>query len=202
MPKQPVSRNHREKVLNGALICLREKGYARTTARDIAEASGASLGSIGYHFGGVDALLDAAMAECLDVWTKRVQDAVSAAVAEGPRAQLEAALVALIDSFEELRPMVISCVEAFPRAVRSAELRERLAAGYAEARRAGNAMTADAMAEIGITPPPGAQAIPSVIIAICDGLMLQWLVDPENTPNAHEVLEALTLLAPFLLPPS
>jgi AcrR family transcriptional regulator len=146
----------------------------------------------------MEGLLDAALGQCFEVWAARVQAAVSASSGDGPRAQLESALVALIDSFEELRPLVISCVEAFPPAVRSAALRERLAAGYAEARRARNAMTADACAELGIEPPAGSEAIPSVIIALCEGLMLQWIVDPQSTPSAHEVLDALTLLAPFL----
>lgn len=30
--------------------------------------------------------------------------------------------------------------------------------------------------------------------------MLQWIVDPQSTPGAHQVLDALTLLAPFLTP--
>lgn len=59
-------------------------------------------------------------------------------------------------------------------------------------------MTADACAELGIEPPAGSEAIPSVIIALCEGLMLQWIVDPQSTPGAHQVLDALTLLAPFL----
>ena len=33
---------HREDLLAGAVRCLREKGYGRTTARDIVAASGAS----------------------------------------------------------------------------------------------------------------------------------------------------------------
>ncbi|WP_331770458.1 TetR/AcrR family transcriptional regulator (plasmid) [Embleya sp. NBC_00888] len=201
MPKSPLSRSHRERVLAGAVRCLREKGYAHTTARDIAQASGTSLGSIGYHFGGVDALLEEAVGQCFEVWTRRVRDAVSAVVADGPRAQPAAALVALIDSFEELRPMAVACVESFAPAMRSAALRERLAAGYADARRAGHAMTDRAFADSGVEPPAGAEAIPALLIAICDGLMLQWLVDPEHTPDAHGILDALTVLAPVLAPP-
>ena len=39
---------HREDLLEGAKRCLYEKGYARTTARDIVAASGTNLASIGY----------------------------------------------------------------------------------------------------------------------------------------------------------
>ena len=52
---------HREDLLVGAVACLREKGYARTTARDIVAASGTNLASIGYHYGSVTALLNAAV---------------------------------------------------------------------------------------------------------------------------------------------
>src|SRR5687767_6688051 len=53
--------SHREDLIEGAIKCLRTKGYARTTARDIAAASGAGLASIGYHFGSKDALLAKAL---------------------------------------------------------------------------------------------------------------------------------------------
>ena len=51
----------RERLLQGASRCLQEKGYAETTARDIAAASGANLRSIGYHFGSTKSLLLAAI---------------------------------------------------------------------------------------------------------------------------------------------
>ena len=50
---------HREDLLEGAKRCLLEKGYGRTTARDLVQASGTNLASIGYHYGSKDALLRA-----------------------------------------------------------------------------------------------------------------------------------------------
>src|ERR1700729_1697120 len=52
---------NREDLIAGAKRCLIEKGYSRTTARDIAAASGVSLAAIGYHFGTKEALLTAAL---------------------------------------------------------------------------------------------------------------------------------------------
>ena len=49
--------NNREALLVAAKQCLLEKGYARTTARDIASAAKVSLAAIGYHFSSKDALL-------------------------------------------------------------------------------------------------------------------------------------------------
>jgi AcrR family transcriptional regulator len=194
----PARRNNRQKLLDGALASVREKGYAHTTARDVATASGANLASIGYHFGGMDALLEEVLGQCFDTWTERVTTAVASSASEGPRVQLESALSALVDSFEELRPLVVACVEAFPPAIRSTVLRERLAAGYARGRDAGNQLVTQAFADLGLDAPAELAAVPSVIIALCDGLMLQWLVDPASIPSAAQTIDALAALAPLL----
>lgn len=197
---RPARRNNRQKLLDGALESVRDKGYAHTTARDVARASGANLASIGYHFGGMDALLEEVLGQCFDTWTARVEAAVAGSAGEAPRVQLESALSAVIDGFGELRPLVVACVEAFPPAIRSTVLRERLAAGYARGREAGNQMLTRAFTEQGLEVPAELAALPSVITALCDGLMLQWLVDPASTPSAAETMDALAVLAPLLAP--
>jgi AcrR family transcriptional regulator len=199
VPRKQPADGHRERLLAGAVICLREKGYAHTTARDLVAASGTNLASIGYHFGGKDALLDEALAACFRAWTAQVEHAVFTSPTGGPRERLETALRAMIDAFEQQRPVIISCVEALPPAIRSAVLRDKLATAYAETRRAGADMIVRACADLGVPPPPAPEIIASVLVAICDGLMLQWLLDPDATPDARQVLDALTALAPFLL---
>src|ERR671932_2330793 len=74
---QLVAMGHRELLLKGAVACLRERGYARTTARDIVAASGTNLGSIGYHYGSTQALMNAAMLSAIEEWG----DAIGAALA-------------------------------------------------------------------------------------------------------------------------
>lgn len=200
MTPDPARRNNRQKLLDGALEAVREKGYAHTTARDVAAAAGANLASIGYHFGGMDALLEEVLGQCFDTWTERVRTAVETSTGEAPRIQLESALSAVVDSFEEFRPLVIACVEAFPPAIRSTVLRERLATGYARGREAGNQMLTQAFTMQTLEMPAALAGLPSVIIALCDGLMLQWLADPASTPSAAQVLDALAGLAPLLEP--
>ncbi|HEV2370772.1 MAG TPA: TetR/AcrR family transcriptional regulator [Streptosporangiaceae bacterium] len=194
---RPAS-SHRDRLLAGALTCLREKGYAHTTARDLVAASGTNLHSIGYHFGSKEALLDEALGECFRLWTTRVEEAAFGTPARSPREQLHAALAALIDSFDELRPQVLACVEAIAPAARSETLRAKLAASYAEARQAAAAMVTRACTDLGITPPEETAALTSLLIAIGDGLMLQWLADPAATPDARQTINALAMLTPFL----
>ncbi|MGC4937014.1 TetR/AcrR family transcriptional regulator [Kribbella sp. DT2] len=69
---------NREALIEGAKTCLREKGYTRTTARDIATAAGVSLAAIGYHFGSKDALLNEAMRQALGEWGDELARTMSA----------------------------------------------------------------------------------------------------------------------------
>ena len=95
--------SHRDQLIKGAIKCLQTKGYAHTTARDIASASGANLASIGYHFGSKEALLNEAITRTCDEWTTRLGQAAFAGDSESPLAQMGASWVAMLSSFEELK---------------------------------------------------------------------------------------------------
>lgn len=186
---------HRERLLDGAMRCLREKGYARSTARDLVAASGTNLASIGYHFGSKDALLDQAIARGFDQWAEEVEGAMFAAPDASAAERFAISLEAMIGRFDELRPYLVAFVEALPRALRSPELRETLAAAYGRCREAGARMVSSALAgervEISDTQ---ARNLASVGMAICDGIMIQWLLDPDATPGAAQVVESLGLV--------
>src|SRR5689334_5739917 len=108
--------SNRENLLEGAIECLRTKGYSRTTARDIASAANASLASIGYHFGSKEALLNEAITRTCDEWTARLGQAAFAGEHESPLGQMAASWVAMLDSFEELRPVLVGFIEAVGQA--------------------------------------------------------------------------------------
>ena len=67
---------NREALLTAAKQCLLEKGYNRTTARDIASAAGVSLAAIGYHFSSKDALLTEALLLAFGEWDQDLQQAL------------------------------------------------------------------------------------------------------------------------------
>src|SRR5215472_3439456 len=92
---------NREDLLAGAKRCLIEKGYARTTARDIASASGVSLAAIGYHFGSKDALMNQAVYESIGDWAEEVERALAAegALDAEPLRRFESIMGRTIESF-------------------------------------------------------------------------------------------------------
>jgi len=190
----PIDSSSKDKLLRGALTCMAEKGFAATSSRDIARAAGANVASINYHFGSKEALVNEALGQCFGMWNQRVEEAFDAAAGLGPSDQLRAILRAAIDSFADLRSSVHACVESYAPALRSEELRERLAAGYAAVRESGVSVATRHMDDVGIAVPNNLAAITSVLMAVCDGLMLQWIADPQATPDADETLDALVAL--------
>src|SRR5256885_16150481 len=114
---------HREDLLTAARSCLEEKGYARTTARDLVAASQTNLASIGYHFGSKEALLNEAIAESFGEWTARMDRLALADEGAEPVERFLTSMRAVMDSFDEIRPFFVACVEALAHAERNDELR-------------------------------------------------------------------------------
>lgn len=185
---------NREKLLRAAIECLRDKGYANTTARDLVAASGANLASIGYHFGSKEALLNEAVAETARVWARSIEEEAFSGPTGPPAEHLRRVLAASVDRFGELEPYLRSFVEAFPPAVRSHELRSEMAAAYDDVRAAGAAMLERAADHAGLEPAD-ARTLSSLVIALTDGLILQWLLDPAAVPNSAEIVAALERVA-------
>jgi AcrR family transcriptional regulator len=183
--------SNREQLLEGARHCLQTKGYARTTARDIAAASGANLASIGYHFGSKEDLLNEAVARAGEEWAERIGEASLGTPDAAPLERIARSWQAMIGSFEEERPLLVAFVEAMAQAERSDELRARMAEMYSKLRDAVGDMVRNGLGNdaeaIGADP----RVVASFLIAVCDGLVLQWLVDPNDTPTAEQLTTSL-----------
>jgi AcrR family transcriptional regulator len=180
---------HREDLLAGARRCLEERGYARTTARDLVAASGTNLASIGYHFGSKEALLNEAIAAVFEEWAERVRDlAVAAEPGDDPAALLAASWNAMLTSFAEYRGLAVAFVEALAQVERQPDLRAQLAQAYADGRRQVAEMVTLLVAGL---PADRAQALASFQIALCDGLLVQWLLDPAAIPTGGDIAGAL-----------
>ncbi|QLQ37282.1 TetR/AcrR family transcriptional regulator [Micromonospora robiginosa] len=190
---------NREDLLAGAKRCLMEKGYAATTARDVAASAGTSLAAIGYHFRTTRALLDEALVEAMAEWGEELERALAhdAGPDVTPERRFELAWERIIESYARLRPLWAVQFELIARMDRHPELREAFAAANRQARLG--------LAEVFHRLDPAADEATALTLgtfhqALLGGVAAQWLVDPAAAPSAGELIRALRIVARELGP--
>jgi len=181
---------HREALLAAARELLREKGFARTTARDLVAVSNTNLASIGYHYGSKEKLLYTAMEAEFAEWIEHVGGLAMRTEGASAIERLAFAWATVRDTFPEHRALLVAYLEAAAQAERSAEMRTQLARHIAAARRRIAELVLATMPSQ--VTPEQASALASFLIAVCDGLALQWLFDPDAVPSGEGLASALT----------
>jgi AcrR family transcriptional regulator len=190
--------SHKEDLLAGAVACLREKGYAHTTARDIVAASGTNLASIGYHYGSTKALLNAAVLNALDDLGAQMAQAIGADAADGGTTleRFERFWTRIFDSFRTSRQVWLATFDIFTVAQRDPQVRAAVADGIEDAR------TFWAQALYGIDPADQrqARAVGSLHQALVSGVLVQWLIDPDRAPPPTDLAAAMATIAAQVTP--
>ncbi len=178
-------------LLKAAKQLIRERGYAGTSVRDLATASGTNLAAVNYHFGSRESLLNQAVVESFGEWADSIgqlsgrMGSVDPAQA-GPLEHMAAQARTLVDGFPERMSVFVMFLEALLQAQRSPVLLSRLAAHYAEQRRrAIDEMLAGAHGDM--PSLRRLEVFASFLLAIADGLMMQMLLDPEAVPSGEEL---------------
>jgi AcrR family transcriptional regulator len=123
----------RQGILEAAARIFRRDGYAAARLTDIAAEVGMKAGSLYYHFGSREALVEEVMA----VGTRRTHQAVKEALAALPRessalARLEAAIrrhLVMVLAQEDIASATIKLIWQAPQAVRHTVLVEQRAYG-------------------------------------------------------------------------
>lgn len=180
---------NREDLLAGAKKCLYEKGYARTTARDIATAAGVSLAAIGYHYRTKEALLNAAVQQALEEWGTDLQAILEASAGLPVEERFEVAWDRVIRSFEANRPLWSIQFELVglgdPATLE----------GFAAVNRHARLALVGLFGDFGHADEHSRLLLGALYQALLGGVAMQWLVDPAGTPSGASLREALGLLA-------
>ncbi|WP_330331809.1 TetR/AcrR family transcriptional regulator [Streptomyces sp. NBC_00536] len=187
---------HREDLLEGAKKCLVEKGFGRTTARDIVNASGANLASIGYHYGSKDALLAQAFIALAEEWG----DAFSPDVTGdgGSLDRFRSVWEGILSQQERFAPMWAASMEVALSRDRMPELRAMLAASEGEGR-SGLISLFTGIPEEDLSADD-LRTLGALYQAMLTGVMLQWQFDPATAATAADLTEGLRRLATALTP--
>jgi AcrR family transcriptional regulator len=178
------TRARRAEITRAALLSFAEHGYERASLRDIAARVGTTHGGLLHHFSSKEELLLAALADFDE--NERGRAAAAREDSTGGPAVVRMLLEASLDDPEYLRAwMTISVAAADPRHPAHEYFAGRLARARAQFR---------------VDPREGVefdrQTRATLLIAMLDGLRLQWLINPET--NIADPLDQFTT---WLLPP-
>jgi len=208
---------HREDLLAGAVRCLREKGYAHTTARDIVAASGTNLASIGYHYGSTKALLNAAVLAAMDEFGEEMTRAIGepdrgpsasepgasepgalepGALEQSALERFERFWTRVIDSFQASSQVWLATFDIFTVAQRDPEVRAAVAEGLEDGRK----LWARLLYGVDDADEEKTRAIGSLHQALVSGVLVQWLIDPGRAPSPAELALGLQAIAEQVAP--
>ena len=198
---------HREDLLTGAVQCLREKGYAHTTARDIVAASGTNLASIGYHYGSTKALLNAAVLAAMDEFGEEMARAIGepdpgpgalepGALEQSALERFERFWTRVIDSFQANSQVWLATFDIFTVAQRDPEVRAAVAEGLEDGRK----LWARLLYGVDDADEKKTRAIGSLHQALVSGVLVQWLIDPGRAPSPAELALGLQAIADQVAP--
>ncbi|MEU9798072.1 TetR/AcrR family transcriptional regulator [Streptomyces sp. NPDC051000] len=185
---------HREDLLQGAKECLVEKGFVRTTARDIVKASGANLASIGYHYGSKDALLTQAFIELISDWG----DTFTAGLAGegGSLERFRSVWEGVHAGHEESGPIWAASLEVALTRDGLPELRRLLAASQDEGRRGMVSMFTGVPEDR--LEDEDVRTLGTFYQALLNGFMIQWLFDAESAGTPAELTEGMRRAAELM----
>ncbi|GIJ55020.1 TetR/AcrR family transcriptional regulator [Virgisporangium aurantiacum] len=176
---------NREDLLAGAKQCLFDKGFARTTARDVTAASGVSLAAIGYHFGTKEALLTAALQDAIAEWGAGLAETLSGAT------DLASAWTLVLESFASSGPLWAVQLELVAQLGRDPALRAQFAGSNKQAREGLVGLFRSLHPDL---DPADADRLGALYQALLVGSAATWLADPDSAPAAEDLLAAMRLV--------
>lgn len=194
---RPATRAKREQILKAAVEIFGNKGSTNGTLADVAEQVGITHAGVLHHFGSKQKLL-------LEVLAYRDQADVAELaqqhIPDGPELFLHLIRTAFAN---ERRPGI---VQAY--AVLSSESvtddhpgREYFEDRYTTLRREVDAAFRELCAQEGVTAPDTVAAASASILAVMDGLQLQWLLHPEIVELGAASEFAITAIVNGILHP-
>ncbi|MFD5819927.1 TetR/AcrR family transcriptional regulator [Streptomyces sp. NPDC127038] len=178
---------HREDLLEGAKRCLLEKGFARTTARDLVKESGTNLASIGYHYGSKDALLAQAYVALVEEMPFDGDGVTGISGAPGSLERFREVWSNIVDTMREPGSLWRLSMEVMT--IELPEVRDHLARAQREG---GRGLVAILMGvpEEEVTDA-SADTLGRFYLTLMTGLIAQWTFDPKTAPDGDALTEGL-----------
>ncbi len=187
-----IEEARRRQIVDTAIRTIAEKGITQTTLAEIARECGISKGVISYHFDGKDELIAEVLSNLVRAPAEFVKDRVEAV--EGALARLREYVAASVEYMARNRGDYVALVDLWGSAG-STEGRQRFNHEAHEPARRYVMKLLEAGVKSGEFREVPVRTVASTIQAAIDGLMLQWVFEPEGIDLAtcrDEILSMVT----------
>jgi AcrR family transcriptional regulator len=173
--------NTRERLLAAARGVFARSGFHGASVEEIASAAGFSTGALYSNFDGKADLFLALMEREIDEHAREIEDAVRERASISERATGGARRwMTMIEREPEL---LLLFMEFWAYGVRDPQVREKVAARFAQMREVLTRLIADGVREFDLELALPAEQLAVAIDALADGIARQKLADPEAVPD-------------------
>jgi AcrR family transcriptional regulator len=177
MCARPRSDEKAQAILEAARACLGERGYAATTIAEIAAQAGVSRGLLHYYFKSKEELLAQVVRAGTDAYVGLLEPMFARSESAGDLAQ---GLVGAVRGIVESHPTFINLsVECWTLAHESPLVARELEDLYRQLRGAVCEGLQEARGRGIIQPAIPLDALAALLLALTDGLVMQFLIHPE-----------------------
>lgn len=189
----------RQQVLDAAVRTLAQRGLAKTSVSDIAEAAGMSKGAVHYHFESKDDLIAQVLAHCGRVMRDQVRRAWDEA--GDPRDKMRFALRQMRRARQQGSAELRVLADLMAQAIYDDKLRRLVADLFEIDRSDALHHIEQAALALGLEPRVPLRVLPRLLMAILDGLALHDLFEPLPPGDDAIVQDALESIALSLFEP-
>ncbi len=191
-PRPNVSEQRKNQILDAAMQVFARLGFHKARMDDVAREAGVSKGLLYWYYKNKDALIAAILDR---LFSQEMGHLRQALVAPGPVSERLLALggetARHVLRLKFLAPIAF---EFYALAGRNAHVRSALQRYYAQYRQNLTQLIEEGIASGEFRPDTQAETVAQTIIALFEGLILLWIVDPEQMPLAEQVEESFALI--------
>jgi TetR/AcrR family fatty acid metabolism transcriptional regulator len=191
MSKQDVAAERKEQIVKATVECITKHGYHNFSMQDVAKTAGVSKGIIHYYFLNKDDLMMSVLDKVAGDIERVLGEEMSTVT--DPARRMEIFIEVCFDIVKNTKEYYQVNMDFWTQINQKQEIRKVIANHYSKFREAAARVITDGINK-GAFRKVDANAYASLVIAMIDGVSLQWLFDDKVFDYAHMSKKASVLI--------
>jgi TetR/AcrR family transcriptional regulator, fatty acid metabolism regulator protein len=197
MSKPDVATERKDQIVRATVECITKHGYHNFSMQDVAKTAGVSKGIIHYYFLNKDELMMCVLDKVAGDIERILEQEME--TSQDPWRKMEIFIEVCFDVVKNTKEYYQVNMDFWTQINQKTEIRAIIATHYAKFREAGARVIRDGISK-GSFKKVGASEYASFMIAVIDGLSLQWLFDDKVFDYEQMSKEANALIMAGLRP--